>query len=225
MVVRASVSLELRRFLISAVGSCWRRACAWVLRAGIALPIRPCTGRQPGNGSFGRSSTGYADSRIIQWGVAGDIPVPADYDGDRRTDVAIYRPSTGQWFVYIASEDGSVVDMYGVQWGDPAQGDVPVPADYTGDRAADHAVYGLARATGLFAVGPGTQMLAIQWGLQLLGDVPMPADYDGDGLVDPAIYRPGAGQWLLLRSQLAYEAFTIVQWGNQAAGDVPIRER
>ena len=46
-----------------------------------------------------RSSTGYADSLMFHWGAAGDIPVPADYDGDRRTDVAIHRPSTGQWFI------------------------------------------------------------------------------------------------------------------------------
>jgi hypothetical protein len=46
----------------------------------------------------------------------GDIPLPGDYDGDGETDVAVFRPSTGTWFV-----NGGTA----VAWG--TSGDVPLP--------------------------------------------------------------------------------------------------
>ena len=44
-----------------------------------------------------QSSTNYTTYVSQQWGVATDIPVPGDYDGDGKTDVAVFRPSTGTW--------------------------------------------------------------------------------------------------------------------------------
>ena len=35
----------------------------------------------------------------IDWGVAGDMPVPGDYNGDGIRDVAVFRPSNGTWFI------------------------------------------------------------------------------------------------------------------------------
>jgi hypothetical protein len=70
------------------------------------------------------------DQFEVQFGDPGDIPVPADYDGDGTLDAAVFRPRTGTWHI----RDHTIVP-YGVF------GDLPVPGDYDGDGKADIAIY------------------------------------------------------------------------------------
>ncbi len=187
--------------------------------------FRPREGGREGLWYIARSSDGAVDQR--QWGAAayGDVPVLADYDGDGRADLAVWRPATdgsgqgGIWYL-VRSSDRSTVAQ---QWGAPD--DVPVPADYDGDGRADLAVW--RAATGdLFAQGDsGTWFVigsadgttrSVQLGA--LGDVPVPADYDGDGRADLAVWRPTTGEWLISGSRTG--VLTSVGFG--APGDVPV---
>jgi hypothetical protein len=47
--------------------------------------------------------------------MVGDIPVPGDYSGDGVTDLAVWRPSDGLWYIY-----GGATTQYG------QAGDVPL---------------------------------------------------------------------------------------------------
>jgi uncharacterized delta-60 repeat protein len=132
-----------------------------------------------------------------------DIPVVADYDGDGRNDLAVFRG--GNWF-YMAST-GSQTRHY--QFG--LAGDKPVPADYDGDGRTDFAVF--RPSTGTWYVQQSTLgFFAVKWGLA--DDLPVPADYDGDGKTDIAVYRNGT--WYQLRSNGSVQ---IEQFG--LAGDIP----
>ena len=71
----------------------------------------------------------------FQFGLASDLKVPADFDGDGKTDIAIFRPGENLW-VIAQSSDGKIVYR---TWG--TAGDIPVPADYDGDGRADLAVF------------------------------------------------------------------------------------
>ena len=54
---------------------------------------------------------------IYQWGLSSDIPLPADFDGDGRTDLVVYRPSDGGWYVRY-SWLGYALNQWGyAQWG------------------------------------------------------------------------------------------------------------
>jgi hypothetical protein len=73
-----------------------------------------------------RNTAGGLLLPIFVFGVAGggspDVALRGNYDGDDKADIAVYRPSTGQWF-WRSSLNGSIGAQ---QWG--SVGDVPLPS-------------------------------------------------------------------------------------------------
>ena len=125
-------------------------------------------------------------------GVSGDIPVPADYDGDHKADVAIYRKATGEWFIF-----GSATGFRTLTFGAPAVsglGDTPVPSDYDGDGKADVAIRRTSNGT-WFLSRSTLGLLQQVWGTA--ADLAVPADFDGDGKRNIAVWRSSDGGWLI----------------------------
>lgn len=133
-----------------------------------------------------------------QFGLAGDIAVPADYLGNGTVQEAVWRQSDGEhWYV-----DGGVS---GFQYG--LAGDIPVPGDYLGTGQAQFAVWRPAGEYWYVNGGSGPT----QWGLA--GDIPVPGYYNGDGHEDFAVFRPTNSTWYV-------NGGSNVQWGTN--GDIPV---
>ncbi len=137
----------------------------------------------------------------IQLGANGDKPVPADYNGDGKTEVAVWRPSSGIWY----TSTNPAINYGAFGWGQ--NGDVPVPGDFDGDLKADYVVYRPGNGTWYVykSANGGFQMQ--QFGAST--DKPVLGDFDGDGKSDFAFYRPGA-------TSLANSFWNVIQSSNGA---------
>jgi hypothetical protein len=133
---------------------------------------------------------------------------PADFDGDGKSDIAMFRPSSGTWFV-LKSQSGTADQL---QFGQ--NGDVPVDADIDGDLKTDHTVWRPTTGEWFYRRSTTGTFGGAVWGVN--GDRPVPADYDGDGFTDIAVWRPSDGINYIVRSS---GGFLGVQWGG--IGDIP----
>jgi len=102
--------------------------------------------------------------QTIQWGLSTDKLVPADYDGDGKTNFAVFR--NGVWYIL----DSNLVTAQYISWG--LSTDKLVPADYDGDGRADAAVF----RDGIWHIQQSTAgNRVISFGL--LTDIPIPTVY------------------------------------------------
>jgi hypothetical protein len=149
-----------------------------------------------------------------------DVPVPGDYDGDGKTDYAIWRGADTFWYIRRSSDGQPVLVFYGANYA--PFNDIPTPGDFDGDGKTDIAVwrptdgkwYVRSSLTGVDQIVPQGQQ----------GDVPLAADFDGDGKCDFGIFRPSAitDNWRILQSTT--NTVVTYQWGGGYAPlfDTPV---
>ena len=173
--------------------------------------------RMATDSSVAASGVNVDDVQIVSGFNCGPVVVPtvksrADFDGDGKTDVSVFRPSEGNWYLNQSTAGFGVLN-----WG--VSSDVLIPGDYDGDGKADAAIF---RATAdpsqpdfYMLKSNGFTVTGVSWGIA--GDKPLNGDYDGDSRTDVAIYRPSTNTFYILNSSNG--ANTVANFG--AAGDVP----
>ncbi|HEX8196521.1 MAG TPA: CHRD domain-containing protein [Pyrinomonadaceae bacterium] len=141
--------------------------------------------------------------------IRGQIKIqttPYDNDGDGRTDLRVYRPSTFTFHVLNSINNSIFNSAMGLGFPNPVtQQVIPLHSasdDYDGDgrgdlvllRASNSLIYWRILLTG------SNTIREVNWGRTDTFDDLVPADYDGDGKTDIAVYRFTTGIWYILQS-------------------------
>ncbi|HVE58703.1 MAG TPA: cytochrome c peroxidase [Pyrinomonadaceae bacterium] len=156
---------------------------------------------------------GFAVSQAFRFTIFGEASAApraahVDFDGDRKTDISIFRPSNGQWW-YSRSTDAQTLAL---QFG--AGTDKLVPADFSGDGKTDIAVWRGSTGEWFILRSEDNSFYSIPFGAA--GDIPVAGDFDADGKADLTIYRPSTSEWFI---QTLTQGTLIQQFGQ--SGDLP----
>jgi Metallo-peptidase family M12/FG-GAP-like repeat len=133
-------------------------------------------------------------------------PTKFDFDGDSKSDIALFRPEGGFWFRLNSGDSSFAAVQFGTNI------DKPVAEDYDGDGKTDIAVY---RGGAWYRLNSSNNTFnALNFGIAT--DIAVPADFDGDGKADVCVYR--SGTWYRLNSSNG--AFNATNFG--LSNDIPL---
>ncbi len=143
--------------------------------------------------------------------VIAHLTARADFDGDGKTDLSVFRPSEGIWY-FNNSTSGFHAHQFGVST------DIPVPADYDGDGMTDIAVY---RPGGYwYRIDSGTGLAQL---FEVNGAVPpftpQPGKFNTMVPDEAGAFNTDTGNWYFNSST---QGPVVRHWGQ--SGDKPCRE-
>ncbi len=146
-----------------------------------------------GNGILGNADATDQHFALVAYNFSESVATantPADFDGDHKTDISIFRPGVGEWWYLRSSDSGNRAFQFG------AAGDRLVPADFTGDGKTDVAFW--RNGTWYVLRSEDSSYYSFPFGAS--GDIALPYDFDGDGKADAGIFRPSNSTWYISNS-------------------------
>jgi uncharacterized delta-60 repeat protein len=148
------------------------------------------------------------DTAIVRYLGDSAVSRPAqfDFDGDRRADLSVFRPSDRTWYL-----NQSTNGFASTQWGFST--DRITPADFDGDSKTDISVY--RDGAWYWLASSNYSYNTINFGIA--SDIPVPADYTGDGRAELAVYRNGT--WWI--QNLTDNQTQVINFGLAADKPVP----
>lgn len=183
----------------------------------------PRKGRSPLSGSSSIPAILGLTTNQLDFGSSNDFFVPGDYDGDGKTDPAVWRAGVlgvAAFYILQSSDQTVKTNIFGQTGDDPS-----IIGDYDGDGKVDPAVY----RSGVLSGDPslwiyqsslaGGATVPVVWGKN--GDFPAPGDYDGDGKNDFSVQRNVGGGMAAFLTKLAAGGTTSNNFGGPTEVIVP----
>lgn len=134
------------------------------------------------------------------------IPIPSDYDADKKTDIALFNFKDSSWIVLRSSDNKA---DFSRGWSSkPAE--IPMPMDLDGDLKTDVSCYASNDGTWHSFLTSKNQYYSENFGFSIL-DIPTYADIDGDGKGDFVLYRSTLNQFDVYLSSQSYDKRTPVK--------------
>ncbi len=140
----------------------------------------------------GLNSVNGSINRIVNPNAPAPRNKHADFDGDNKTDLSVFRPDAGTWFVRQSVNGAFRAHQLGNQT------DRIAPGDYDGDGRTDVAVFRQSDGNWRILQSSNNNLPVQAFGTS--GDVPVAGDYDADGKTDLAVFRPSSRTWFILQS-------------------------